>query len=323
MRVAKFWIQLSLLLLLVTSGARAYDLITGWRWPAGTLPVRVGLGAHSCYSAVTAANEVARANVLAWNPYLGELQFAVTSGNGGALDNSANEIYWGSGVLGTTFPEGVLVVTINSPATASLAQESDIIVNTAEQWGSSAMPQTTMRYDLGRVILHEAGHILGLDHPDEAYQNVAAIMNSTYGSARALTEDDMEGLFAYYGAGLRTPAPVFRTHPASQAVDETLDFSLNATARFMKTCRWLKEGRPIEGATGGSYYGRGMSPALAGTYQMEASNGVLTALSNPAEITMIPGAPPVLTDFTSPQTVKEGGFSASECAEQERDAVHL
>ena len=66
--------------------------------------------------------------------------------------------------------------------------------------------------DFQRVALHEFGHVLGLDHPDQFGQNVAAIMNSTISDTDALQYDDILGAYALYlgtisGASLAVPAP--------------------------------------------------------------------------------------------------------------------
>ncbi len=55
--------------------------------------------------------------------------------------------------------------------------------------------------DFPRVILHELGHAIGLNHPDEVGQSVSAVMNS--GSAQAnmprrLSADDIAGAQAIY-----------------------------------------------------------------------------------------------------------------------------
>jgi hypothetical protein len=53
-----------------------------------------------------------------------------------------------------------------------------------------------------RVALHELGHMLGLDHPDEKGQRVTALMNSILGDMDALTEDDIAGAQSLYGGGV-------------------------------------------------------------------------------------------------------------------------
>ncbi|MEO5719108.1 MAG: matrixin family metalloprotease, partial [Chthoniobacterales bacterium] len=62
-------------------------------------------------------------------------------------------------------------------------------------------------YDLHRVALHEIGHALGLDHPDEAGQTVSAIMNSNVSELFILQPDDIAGAVALYGAPPNAPSP--------------------------------------------------------------------------------------------------------------------
>jgi hypothetical protein len=52
--------------------------------------------------------------------------------------------------------------------------------------------------DLRRTVLHELGHVLGLEHPDEGGQTVAAIMNHTTSDVDTLQADDEAGIRALY-----------------------------------------------------------------------------------------------------------------------------
>ena len=49
------------------------------------------------------------------------------------------------------------------------------------------------------LLVHELGHVMGLGHPDEAGQQVSAIMNSNFGYLRELQPDDIAGARALYG----------------------------------------------------------------------------------------------------------------------------
>ena len=58
--------------------------------------------------------------------------------------------------------------------------------------------QLTPLLDVRRVLLHELGHVLGLEHPDEGGQTVAAIMNHTTSEVDTLQADDEAGIRALY-----------------------------------------------------------------------------------------------------------------------------
>ena len=67
----------------------------------------------------------------------------------------------------------------------------DVAINTAMAFNIGG------DFDLFSVLLHETGHSLGLEHPD----NPDAVMNANYGGVRAgLTADDIAGIRAIYGA---------------------------------------------------------------------------------------------------------------------------
>lgn len=54
--------------------------------------------------------------------------------------------------------------------------------------------------DVRRVVLHELGHVLGLEHPDEGGQAVWAIMNHTMSDVDTLQADDEAGIHTLYPA---------------------------------------------------------------------------------------------------------------------------
>jgi predicted Zn-dependent protease len=53
--------------------------------------------------------------------------------------------------------------------------------------------QQAVILDLRRTVLHELGHVLGLEHPDDGGQMVAAIMNHQEGDTDTLQDDDANG----------------------------------------------------------------------------------------------------------------------------------
>ena len=65
--------------------------------------------------------------------------------------------------------------------------------------------------DIRRVLIHEIGHGLGLDHPDQNGQHVTAVMNSIVSNVDTAVTDDINGIQALYGArsggGTSTPTP--------------------------------------------------------------------------------------------------------------------
>jgi hypothetical protein len=97
---------------------------------------------------------------------------------------------------------GTLVVT-----------RATVLLNPAFCWDAYAGPlQSTLcqgrwepLLDIHRVILHELGHVAGLEHPDDGGQVVSAIMNHSVSDLDEPTPDDEAGLHFLYPAG--APAP--------------------------------------------------------------------------------------------------------------------
>ncbi len=81
---------------------------------------------------------------------------------------------------------------------------ADVVLNAQLCWDAYAGPlhlcQGTLGYaiDVHRVVLHELGHVLGLEHPDEAGQTVSALMNRSLSDLDTLALDDRLGAAFLY-----------------------------------------------------------------------------------------------------------------------------
>ncbi|WP_157772497.1 matrixin family metalloprotease [Lacunisphaera limnophila] len=173
------------------------------KWPAGTIRLRLLLGDAATLADGSSYNQSARAAALTWNAVLGSAQFQTETATGNPVaDNEVNELAFGSTIYGRDFGGTTLAVTTGY-STGNERIEADIIFNTRYSWdsyrGNARFNGNTLLPDIQRVALHELGHVLGLDHPDEAGQSVPAIMNSTIDNRDQLASDDTEGAQSLYG----------------------------------------------------------------------------------------------------------------------------
>jgi len=187
----------------------AYVIDEG-RWPLGsTLTMHLQLGAATgpLSDGATGWNQVVANAMAAWNTHLDLIEFAAVQGSSAPIENRnmVNNVVFDTTVFGRRFDDGVLALT-TTWIVDGVRDEANITFNSAVQWNSYRGPQrgsgSATVYDLHRFALHELGHVVGLTHPDQAGQSVAALMNSRVGDPDALQEDDIEGGRAIYGAGV-------------------------------------------------------------------------------------------------------------------------
>ena len=112
-------------------------------------------------------------------------------------DGFRNGVGFRQDICGDAFGSGTLAVTLTYYAGSEIT-EADIVFNSAEAWDVYSGPWVSGAPDFRRVAVHELGHVIGLDHEDEA----TAIM-STYvysgDTLEAPTPDDVAGVNALYG----------------------------------------------------------------------------------------------------------------------------
>lgn len=198
----------------------AYDLIRSGqnlvKWPAGSVPMQVKLGSAQTLQDGTNYSSSFMAALDAWNASVRDVQFAGTVATAGAgVDgNRVNEVFFSANVYGQAWGSTTLAVTTTEYSTTQPLSdgsyrrtEADILFNSSRTWNSYRGALQGNTVDLRRVAVHELGHALGLDHPDEVGQNVTAIMNSHISDVDALQRDDLDGAQRLYGVPGVSQAP--------------------------------------------------------------------------------------------------------------------
>jgi hypothetical protein len=299
-------------------GAWAYSVITGpngnpTTFDDGTVSFTVRLGAH---------NSSAQAAIEEWNAVLGRLQLSpvLLAVSPATEANSQNELAFDSTIFGDEFGANVLAVTVSYRSSVPRSNgtnrrvESDIIFNTAYTWGSYRGARQPGMHDLRRVTLHELGHALGLNHPDEAGQSVSAVMNSTISDIDALQPDDVSGGQSLYGAPTVVIAPSIVSHPASTSVvsSSVATFTVSASGSTPLSYQWQSAAPNVDDWNNLTGNGQGQTSTTLHYYPNLADNGrrlrcvvsnsAGSATSNPATVT-VTGSAPSLSLGPSPQTV--------------------
>jgi hypothetical protein len=170
------------------------------KWPPGTVAIQIKLGSNQ--GGTINFDAAAQAATRDWNAVIGNLQITSTivAPSPAAQGNSINEMVFASTAFGTAFDSRTLAVTTTwSLSSNNERTQADTVFNTAFTWSVYDGPLQSGVRDLRRVALHELGHTLGLDHPDQANQTVSAVMNSTISSLDRLTSDDIAGAQQLYG----------------------------------------------------------------------------------------------------------------------------
>lgn len=281
--------------------AHAYSTY-GRAWPAGDITMHLQLGPPPgvLSDGSTSWASVAEGALLEWNTQLGRSRFVAVPDSPApkAQGNRINNVSFGPDVYGDSFGSGVLAVTV-SYRNARDTTESDIVFNSARTWDSyrGALRRNVM--DFRRVALHEFGHVLGLDHPDEATpaQSVDAVMNSRVSNTEYLTLDDITGIQSLYpSVAAANGAPVIIAQPSGTTVGVTGSYTMNVAAtgagplayawRFRAAGSSTSEAFRL--ATGPSYTIGSVQPADAGTYSVTVSNASGTVTSSTATVTVLP-----------------------------------
>lgn len=242
--------------LVLATAAPAYGYVAeGIKWTLNrTVSMHLSLGPPGTLSDGFASFNQSAADALStWNQYLVHMKFrplvasALPPGDGDA-DTS---VFFSPTVYGEPFGSRVLAVTIMLSRNAVLT-EADVVFNDNEQWDSYRGARRAA-FDFHRVALHEFGHVIGLDHPDQHSQSVTAIMNSTVSSIDSLQPDDINGGRALYDSG-----PAYRSSVSAPALVNI------STRAFVGTgANVLIGGFIVQGAQPATVVLRGIGHSLA------------------------------------------------------------
>ncbi len=188
---------------------------SGRRWAAGTsitMHLHQGAPSSALLDGAVNWNTVTEGALSTWNPFLNGVAFRVIRDSSASTDlrNGSNNVAWADDVAGDPFGDAVAITRTLYRASDNVIVETDVLFDRSRNWNSyrgnlrSASGGGTL-IDVRRVALHEFGHVLGLNHPNDIGQTVTAIMNSRVSNVDALQRDDTDGVAAIYGAVTTAP----------------------------------------------------------------------------------------------------------------------
>jgi matrixin len=229
--------------LAVHSGVAAF-LNNGRAWPGDAIVMQLQLGdsgalINGCGNWGCSAERA----LSDWNRFLNRTQFFANRDSGASLvdGNSLNNVFYSDTIYGDRWDANTLAIALTTFIGPRLI-EADVLFNGTLNWNAYGGPTRRassggLLNDFERVALHEFGHVLGLGHPDEAGQNVPAIMNSIISDIDTLQMDDVRGAYAIYLGQISAASLPFPPR------NETLAFRTELEAKYRNSLR-----RPVGGS---------------------------------------------------------------------------
>ena len=192
---------LSSVLAMLVSPVAAFE-ISGQKWPGAGTPFYIDIEGSSATDITWNAAFIGALEE--WNRSTDFSFELINEYRNPCADDSVNSVDFTDDVCGMEYGANTLAITLSQSFFQVLGPpylaESDIVVNRATDFDifDGNLTQSGAGFaatDFRRVVLHELGHVIGLDHES----SVSAIMAPIIGNLDRLTEDDIAGVNTLYG----------------------------------------------------------------------------------------------------------------------------
>ncbi|MEO5719954.1 MAG: matrixin family metalloprotease [Chthoniobacterales bacterium] len=216
---------------ILSSPALGYSTI-GKTWPAGSVTFQFGCGQapNTLLDGNTSWDTAALPAVDAWNRQMGRVQVSAVLNPTAPVSSGdrVNSVVFSNNVFGQAFGTGTLAVTYYFTQGSNII-EADVLFNRAQAFDSYRGP---LRFDgpggyatgdVRRVLMHELGHGLGLNH-----FNGDNMMQPTTSDRETLSSDDIGGIQSLYGVPTAPPAAADPSHFAN--ISTRMKVGLNENA---------------------------------------------------------------------------------------------
>ena len=241
----------------------AYELLRDGqamiKWSGSTVPFQVRLGTTPTLQDGTNYSSSVVAALDAWNAVIRDLQLsgAISTAAAGANSDGVNQMFFSSSTYGQAWGSSTIAVTTTItggqlPDGTRRRTEADVLFNSGKTWNSYRGALQGGTLDIRRVALHELGHALGLDHPDESGQTVTAIMNSRVSDVDALQRDDLDGVQRLYGVPGVSIAPANDNFANATAISLPGNNTVTLTGSSVNASKETGEPNHASGEAGGA-----------------------------------------------------------------------
>ena len=292
---------------LFASFASAYVLEgPKWSFPTVNFQFRLGLAGKTLSDGNTSWDTAALPAPDNWNQNLGGLRFVPTVNPNAPLvsGDGVNAVGFASKAGPYSFDANTLAITVYYSNGSNRMTEADVYMNNRQTWDSY---RGALRYgrnnmaiaEVRRVLIHELGHDLGLDHPDQHHQTVDAIMNAYISNRETVSADDIRGAQSMYGqpATQPTPTPVPTATPIVSPTPNPGPVGALASVNVTVSPNRARRG------TSSTFTFALSSPAasdIAGNYAMSGGEGSLYRMSPSGDQVTIPAGESTATVRLSP-----------------------